>query len=130
MSKQKVHESLAPATVDAPAIAMIAGGVLVFLGASMGILALIFFNVVPADRTPAAQRAPEPRLQADRSGDMQQTLAKQRNQLAGYRWASSDHSLVAIPVERAMEIVAKRGAKGYEPIAPANAASSPQGDKP
>jgi hypothetical protein len=131
MSEEARQDQLAPAGVDTRRVLIIAFGVLAFLGASMGFFALVFFAMVPTERTLPAVVFPQPRLQADRGADLQQLLDRQRNALSGYRWTSSDHSLVAIPVERAMAIIAQRGAKAYEPIepVPASAPSTP-GAKP
>lgn len=131
MSEHAPQEQLAPAGVDTRRVMIIALGVLAFLGASMGFFAFVFFAVVPRDGTPPPVVFPRPRLQADRGADQRQLLDQQRKELSGYRWTSSDHNLVAIPVERAMAIVVQRGAKAYEPIElpPAPAPSTP-GAKP
>lgn len=131
MTDERAREHLAPATVDASRIAFVAVALLLFLAASMGILAWVFFTVEPGNRVPNLREFPEPKLQAHPAADLQRYLAKQRGGLSGYRWANSDHTLVAIPIERAMEIVAQRGPKGYEPIEPPQAMSPPQpGDQP
>ncbi len=119
MSEQAQQDDLAPAGVDTRRILVVALGVLTFLGASMGFFAFVFFALVPSDRTPPPSVFPQPRLQADRGADLQRLLDRQRTELNGYRWTSSDHTLVAIPIERAMAIIAERGTKAYEPIEPA-----------
>lgn len=132
MSEHAPQEQLAPAGVDTRRVTIIALGVLAFLGASMGFFAFVFFALVPGDRTPPEVVFPQPRLQADRGADLQKLLDEQRKELASYRWANSEHSLVAIPVDRSMAIIAQRGAKAYEPIEPALSAPAPSapGAKP
>jgi len=116
VSEQRTHDLLASPAVDTRRVVLVATGIVLFLGLSMAVLAGIFFAVVPSQRAEAPQEFPQPRLRAHPSADLQQYLAKQREALNGYRWANSDHSLVAIPIERAMALIAERGAKGYEPI--------------
>jgi hypothetical protein len=126
MTDEGAREHLASATVDARRIAFVAVSVLIFLAASMGILAFVFFTVAPGNRVPTPREFPEPRLQTHPFADLRKYLAKQRGELNRYRWAESDHTLVAIPIERAMEIIAQRGPNGYDPIESPQAASPPQ----
>jgi hypothetical protein len=83
----------------------------------MGTLALVFFAVVPSGRLLAPKEFPHPQLESRPHADLQRFLAQQQSQLQVYRWANADHSIVAIPIASAMEIIAQRGTKGYEPIA-------------
>jgi hypothetical protein len=117
---------LAKPGVDSQRVIVIAAAVLVFLGASMGMLALVFFTVVPGNLAPTPRQLPQPELQAHPGADLQQLLARQRSEISQYRWASPDHALVAIPVERAMEIVAERGPQGYAPIVAAPVTAVPR----
>ena len=125
MTERDVVEHLAPAAVDARQVTLLAVAVLLFLGAAMGILAWVFFTIVPGNRILEPARFPQPRLQAHPSTDLQHFLDKQRSELTRYRWANADHSLVAIPIDRAMEIISQRGSKGYEPIELPRPASPP-----
>jgi hypothetical protein len=122
---------LAKPGVDAQRVIVVATALLVLLGASMGMLALVFFTVVPRNLAPAPRQLPQPELQAHPGADLQQLLARQRSELSHYRWASPDHTLVAIPIERAMEIIAQRGPQGYAPIVAAPVSAAPgSGPKP
>jgi hypothetical protein len=44
--------------------------------------------------------------------------AQQRARLSGYHWADASHTVITIPIERAMQLVAARGAGAYAPVAP------------
>ena len=78
MTERDVVEHLAPAAVDARQVTLLAVAVLLFLGAAMGILAWVFFAIVPGNRIPEPARFPQPRLQAHPSTDLQHYLDKQR----------------------------------------------------
>jgi hypothetical protein len=66
---------------------------------------------------PPAGFAP-PRLQSDPAGELREYQAAQRARLSGYAWADRERGLVRIPIERAMAMVAARGAGAYEPLDP------------
>ena len=60
----------------------------------------------------AAQRAavpPEPRIQASPRTDLQHYEAQQDYLLTHYLWVDKSKGIVAIPIERAMEVIAQRG---------------------
>jgi hypothetical protein len=78
---------------------------------------------VPADRTPPTRTFPQPRLEAHPGVELNAMLAEQHAALNAYRWADKDHTLIAIPIARAMQIIAARGDKAYAPIE--NAAPAP-----
>lgn len=61
----------------------------------------------------------EPRLQSDPAADLRGFQAEQRRQLTGYAWVDQGQGLVRIPIERAMDLIAARGANAYGPLEPA-----------
>ncbi|HEY3657954.1 MAG TPA: hypothetical protein VGL34_23510 [Steroidobacteraceae bacterium] len=126
MSEHEAAEQLAPATVDTWRVVIVAVSVVLFLITSMGIMAAIFFALAPSNRAPAPAAFPPPELQAHPARDLQHYLVKQHAELNSYRWTSSDHSFVVIPIERAMEMIAQRGANAYDPIETSKTASTPQ----
>jgi len=54
---------------------------------------------------------PEPRLQPDPAMDLKQFRAGEDAVLHSYGWVDPEKGIVRIPVERAMELVAKEGLK-------------------
>jgi hypothetical protein len=58
---------------------------------------------------PALNMSPEPDLQVASSRDYQEMRAAEDAQLRSYRWVDRDAGIAAIPIERAMEILAGRG---------------------
>ena len=54
------------------------------------------------------QTPPEPRLQTDPAGDLRTLRADEQARLQGYGWADQSKTIVRIPIERAMELLAER----------------------
>jgi hypothetical protein len=52
---------------------------------------------------------PEPRLQVDAPNELRQMRAAEEATLNSYGWVDKEAGVVKIPVERAMEILAKKG---------------------
>ncbi len=67
---------------------------------------------------------PEPRLQGSPRSDLQTYLAGQDWELTHYYWIDKNKGQVAIPIERAIQMLAQRG------IAPATGAPNPTGTPP
>ena len=57
----------------------------------------------------AATLPPEPRLQVTPGQDLVGVRAIEDRKLEGYEWIDRDAGIVAIPVERAIDLVAERG---------------------
>jgi hypothetical protein len=55
------------------------------------------------------EAAPEPRLQVDANKELRQMRAAEDAALSGYGWVDKDAGIVKIPVDRAMEVLAKKG---------------------
>ena len=58
---------------------------------------------------PAPNMSPEPDLQVASSRDYQDMRAAEEAQLRSYGWVDREAGIAAIPIERAMEILASRG---------------------
>ena len=58
---------------------------------------------------PVPNMSPEPDLQVASSRDYQEMRAAEEAQLRSYRWVDREAGIAAIPIERAMEILAGRG---------------------
>jgi hypothetical protein len=87
------------------------------LGAIWGLNA-VYDWWVPNRMLPAPEQFPSPRVQTHQAEQRQDLLAAQRRQLTGYAWAEAGKTLVRIPIERAMDIIAQRDAEAYAPFLP------------
>jgi hypothetical protein len=74
-------------------------------------LALWMYPSSLTDRTIALplQRFPKPQLQPDPPAEMQAFLAQELKVLNGVGWLDQAHGVVHIPIEQAMQDVARRG---------------------
>lgn len=52
---------------------------------------------------------PEPRLQESPSNDLHEVRAAAEAALNSYNWVDRQHGIVAIPIDRAIDLVAQRG---------------------
>ena len=96
---------------------LVAAGVLLFLAVSMGVLWGIFAAAVPNRAPLPAEPAPAPRLQPHPRQELAMTRARENARL------EQSNGKALIPIEKAMSIIAARGADAYAPIAT-------QGDRP
>ena len=90
---------------------LVAAGALIFLATSIGVLFAVF-DVTVTDRVPLlAQPAPEPQLQPNPRRELAITREEERARL-------TQNGANTIPIEKAMAIIAARGADAYAPIQP------------
>lgn len=97
--------------------------VVLMLAAIWGLSAVYDWRV-PNPTVRAPEQFPSPRVQTHQAEQLRDLLAAQRRQLTGYAWADQDKTLVRIPINRAMEIIAQRGANAYEPLLPPGPATA------
>ena len=64
---------------------------------------------------PAPNMSPEPDLQVASSRDYQEIRAAEEAQLHSYAWVDRQAGIAAIPIERAMEILSRRGLPAQKP---------------
>lgn len=105
--------------LDSRKILLVGAGTLGLVGLTLG-LVLLFMHLVGIEGpkvTPPAAFAP-PRLQSDDAGDLRDYQAAQRAALEGYAWSDRERGMVRIPIDRAMAMVAARGAGAYAPLDP------------
>ena len=60
-------------------------------------------------RTQLPKEPPEPRLQDNPQLDMRKMLMEEDDILKHYAWVDPDRGIVRLPIERAMDIVARKG---------------------
>jgi len=97
--------------------------VVLVLAAIWGLNAVYDWQV-PNRTLPAPEQFPSPRVQTHQAEELHELLAEQRQQLTRYAWADQNKTLVRIPVERAMEIIAQRGGEAYAPLLPPGPATA------
>jgi hypothetical protein len=126
---EHAHEHYEPGGVHTSYVLLAAAGFLTLMIVAVGLLHIIYNAAVPQPRPEAPKLFPAPRLEADPAAELHRLLARQRKEMSSYRWANSDHTLIAIPIDQAMELIAKRGAEAYGPI-PSAPKKLPPGSPP
>lgn len=120
-------DTLEPGSVATWKVVAFSAGFWALMGLSAGGLYAVFAALAPANRTPELQQFPQPRLEAHPAQDLNALLDQQRKALSGYRWADSGRTMITIPIERAMEIIAGRGEQAYAPLDTAPPPAAPEG---
>ncbi len=107
------HDDLAPQSVQTRRVLIAAGAFVALLAGSLAAMVGFYAWQAPSRRFTPPQTFPEPRLFVNQKEELNSLLAAQRRRLEGERKGTQ---IVAIPIEQAMEIIAKRGAEAYAPI--------------
>jgi len=116
VARPQPHDTLESPILPGVPFMLLVAGVLVFLGVSLGGLWGIFSSAVPDRRPAPAELPPQPRLLANPPVELNAVLAAQRAKLTGYHWVDRAKGIVSVPIDRAMAMIAARGADAYAPI--------------
>ena len=100
---------------------------LLLLVVSIGVLYAIYHGVVPGTRPHAPQAFPRPRVDTTEREELHRLTDSQNRKLESWQWADSQHATVQVPIERAMKLLASKGADAYQPLlaSPQAALSAP-----
>lgn len=100
------------------AIAIVALGILLLLG----VAPLIMIGVFPRARGDVDRHLsispPEPRLQTDPAADLGAYVRREQQLLDSYGWVDRERGIAHIPIEAAMERLARTGIAGFPRAAP------------
>jgi hypothetical protein len=102
-----------PEGIQARPVLTVAAGFLAFVGACLAGIFFYYSDVITSRTPPQPEPFPAPQLQRTPLSDLQKLQQKQRAQLEGYAWIDKDQGIVRIPIERAMQIVASKGAAAF-----------------
>ena len=95
------------------------GGFLVCVAVLMIGLSFFYRHIVKDDQiTENVRSFPGPKLQPNPSQDYANFRSVQDGELKGYSWVDQDKALIHVPIERAMDYVAARGALAFDPLEP------------
>jgi hypothetical protein len=112
--------------VDARAIVAFAFGFVGFVALALVLLGVYYRHANVSAAPPTPREFPAPRLETHNGEALAKTKETQDAGAAGYAWVDRQRQLVRIPLDRAMQIIAARGAGAYGPVdAPASASGSP-----
>ena len=108
------------------AVALIMAGFFIFVVAAAIGLFFLYQALAPNPTFVKANQFPSPRLETRSDGLRDPEIARQQADLQRFRWIDRAHGMFQIPIERAMRLVAARGARAYEPVAPATGGPAQQ----
>ena len=112
--------------VDLRGVAWPALAVLILLALSIGGLYVVYDLGTSVKTPPPSETFPSPRL-ATHQNEMAETrqLAVEQNQrLESWRWANEQHTLIQVPIDRAMKLLVDKGTDAWSPLLPPEPALS------
>jgi len=98
---------------------------LLLLAISIGGLLGIYRAAVPSVPSPSAKSFPQPQVDTRDREEMHRLRDAQNKELETWKWSDSQHSLAQVPIERAMQLLAGKGAHAYDPLVPQSALAPP-----
>jgi len=115
-----------PAEISRPWL--VGGSILGFFAFAiilMGILLAVYVGVAPRPKPP--ETFPNPQLQPHPQADLKKYMEAQQKRLDQAGWVDKKSGIAAIPVDKAMRIIAGRGASAFAPLPEASSGGQPQG---
>ncbi len=130
----KERDGLSPPGVQISRVLVAVGGIIVLLAGSLAAMIGFYSWQTPSRVFTPPREFPAPRLFTGETKELDATRAAQQKRLEGERQGDK---VVSIPIEQAMQIIAGRGTKAFDPIgeqpapppqpkAPAQAPPQPQ----
>ncbi len=124
------HLRYAPesSAIDLRSVTWPALAVLALLALAIGGLYFVFDFGVPVKTAPPPQTFPAPRISTHESelDESRRLAAEQNRRLNTWRWADDQHTLVQVPIDRAMKLLVQKGGNAWSPlVGPQPALSSP-----
>jgi hypothetical protein len=110
------HEQFEAPGVRTRPVLLFALAAVALVVASIWMLAGVYQWQVPNRVLPPPEVFPLPRVQTHQAEQREQIEAEQRRRLTGYHWEDRNKGLLRIPIERAMQLIAQRGADAYAPL--------------
>ncbi|MGA8497997.1 MAG: hypothetical protein WB764_21100 [Xanthobacteraceae bacterium] len=119
-AEEHIHYIPESPAVDSKAVLLCALGALILLAGTIAGFHEVYRRGVPVKDVPAPQAFPQPRVVTSQAEfeERQRLTAAQQKRLETWRWANDQHTVVQIPIERAMEILTQMGAAAYDPLLP------------
>ena len=119
-AEEHIHYAPESPAIDNRAVLLCALGALILLAGAIFGLHEVYRRGVPVKDVPAPQAFPQPRVVTSQAEaeERRRLVAAQQERLETWRWANDQHTLVQIPIERAMQLMVQKGAAAYDPLLP------------
>jgi hypothetical protein len=102
-----------PTDWDVAPVAAIYIGILVLLVVSCFTIVIAYPGALPDVSRALHINPPGPRLQTDSKADLRRFRAEEDRQLNGYHWIDRQKGIVRIPIDQAMQKLARSGIDGF-----------------
>ena len=92
----------------------------VLLAGSVAFLYAVYQRGVPVKTVPAPQEFAQPRVTTSDAeiAERKRLADAQNRRLRSWRWANDQHSLVQVPIDRAMQLLLQKGQDAWAPLLP------------
>src|SRR5690242_19623452 len=112
--------------VDLRGVAWPALAVLILLALAIGGLYAVYEFGTSVKTPPPTESFPGPRLATHQNeiAETRQLAAEQNQRLNAWRWANDQHTLVQVPIDRAMKLLVDKGSDAWAPLLPPEPALS------
>lgn len=109
-----------PPAVDLRTVTWPALAVLVLLALAIGGLYAVYEFELPVKTPPQPQTFAQPRVATHESeiAALRELAGEQKQRLQSWRWANDQHTLVEVPIDRAMQLLAQKGGDAWAPLLP------------
>ncbi|MGO8953609.1 MAG: hypothetical protein ACLPWS_07245 [Rhodomicrobium sp.] len=111
-------------------IVAIAASFTLFVAAGVAGLYLYYAWSTRDVAPPFPRPFPKPQLQSTPLSDLHTLQQRQEAQLKGYAWVDRDRGIIRIPIQRALQMIAARGADAYNPVTSGGAPENAPGGAP
>jgi hypothetical protein len=122
--EEHVRDDPEPSAISMTFVGWSAFGAILLLGLAIGGLSAIYSAVVANKTVPAPETFAQPLVDTHDAEELQRILGAQTKRLETWSWAGDQHALVQVPIERAMQMLATKGADAYAPLLPPQPALS------
>lgn len=116
-----------PPAVATGIVVWCAVGALVLLAGAIGGFTALYDHAVPVKTVPQPEELPQPRVVTSSSdaAQLRRLRTEQKKSLETWGWANDQHTLVRIPIARAMTILMQKGREAYAPLLPSSTLNTP-----
>jgi hypothetical protein len=125
-TEERIRYAPESPTIDSRIVISAAIASLLLVASTIGFLYQVYQRSGPTKEVPAPQAFSQPRVVTSRIeiAERKRLTSEQKQRLEAWKWANPEHTLVQMPIERAMQILAQRGNDAWAPLLPAKPALS------
>ena len=126
-AEEHIQYAPEPPAVATNIVVWCAIGALVLLAGTIAGFTAVYDHAVPVKTVPRPEKFPQPRVvtSADDAAQLRRLRGEQSDRLETWGWANDQHTLVRIPIGRAMTILVQKGADAYAPLLPRSVLKAP-----